>query len=132
MELCLLNLLILIDCFLCNSYPCVLFGRSSQVINQQSHVYSWNLGKIYLVHFLKFWNPPRFTWEISKFQKSELGKFIPNFSLKHVIASTNVALNNSTQSILMISGISSSHRPVEMKKILGGLGVYKKNVDELG
>ena len=25
MELCLLNLLILIDCFLCNSYPCVLF-----------------------------------------------------------------------------------------------------------
>ena len=24
MELCLLNLLILIDCFLCNSYPCVL------------------------------------------------------------------------------------------------------------
>ena len=25
MELCLLNLLILSDCFLCNSYPCVLF-----------------------------------------------------------------------------------------------------------
>ena len=26
---------------------------------------------------------------ISKFQKSELGKFIPNFPLKHVITSTN-------------------------------------------
>ena len=39
------------------------------VINQESHVYSWNLGKIYLVHFLKFWNLPRFTREISKFQK---------------------------------------------------------------
>ena len=29
-----------------------------------------------------FWN-----FEISKFQKSELGKFIPNFPLKHVITS---------------------------------------------
>ena len=55
------------------------------VINQESHVYSWNLGKIYLVHFLKFWNRPRFTREISKFQKSELGKIITNFRLKHVI-----------------------------------------------
>ena len=88
-ELCLSNLLILIDCFLCNSYPCVLFESLSHVINQESHVYSWNLGKIYLVHFLKFWNLPRFTREISKFQKSELGKFIPNFPLKHVITSTN-------------------------------------------
>ena len=56
MELRLLNLLILIDCFLCNSYPCVLFESLSHVINQESHVYSWNLGKIYLVHFLKFQN----------------------------------------------------------------------------
>ena len=74
MELCLLNLLILIDCFLCNSYPCVLFESLSHVINQESHIYSWNLKKI---------------WKISKFQKSELGKFIPNFPLKHVITSTN-------------------------------------------
>ena len=59
------------------------------VINQESHVYSWNLGKIYLVHFLKFWNLPRFTREISKFQISELGKFIPNFPVKHVNTSTN-------------------------------------------
>ena len=85
MELCLLNLLILIDCFLCNSYPCVLFESLSHVINQESHVYLWNLGKIYLVYFLY----PRFTREISKFQKSELGKFIPNFPLKHVITGTN-------------------------------------------
>ena len=83
MELCLLNLLILIDCFLCNSYPCVLFESLSHVINQESHVYSWNLEKIYLIHFLKFWN-------LSKLQKSELGKLIPNFSLKRVITSTNL------------------------------------------
>ena len=54
MELCLLNLLKLIDCFLCNSYPCVLFESLSHVINQESHAYSLNLDKIYLVHFLKF------------------------------------------------------------------------------
>ena len=89
MDLCLLNLLILIDCFLCNSYPCVLFKSLSHVINQESHVYLRNLGKIYLVHSLKFWNLPRFAREISKFQKSELGKFIPNFPLKHGITSTN-------------------------------------------
>ena len=64
MELCLLNLLILNDWFLCNSYHCVLFKTLSHVINQESHVSSWNLGKIYLVHFLKFWNLPRFTREI--------------------------------------------------------------------
>ena len=92
MELCLLNLLILIDCFLCNSYPCVLFESLSHVINQESHVYSWNLGKIYLVHFSKFWNLSRFTWEISKFQKCELGKFIPNFPFKNAITSTNIVL----------------------------------------
>ena len=57
MELCLLNFLILIDCFfVCNSYSCELFESFSHVINQKSHVYSWNLGKIYLVHFLKCWN----------------------------------------------------------------------------
>ena len=39
-----------IDCFLCNSYPCVLFESLSRVINQESHVYSWNLGKTYLLH----------------------------------------------------------------------------------
>ena len=42
MELCLLNLLILIDCFLRNSDPYVLFESFSFVINQESHVYSWN------------------------------------------------------------------------------------------
>ena len=88
MELYLLNLLILIYCFGCNSYRCVLFESLSHVINQESHVYSSNLGKIYLVNFLKLRNLPRFTREIPKFQKSELGKFIPNFSLKYVITST--------------------------------------------
>ena len=34
-------------------------------------------------NFLKF-------FEISKFQKSELGKFIPNFPFKHMITSTNL------------------------------------------
>ena len=90
MELCLLNLLILIDRYLSNSYPYVLFESLSHVIKQESHVYSWNLGKIYLPNFVKFWNLPRFTREIPKFQKNELGKFIPNFPLKHVITSTNL------------------------------------------
>ena len=36
----------MIECFLCNSYPCVLFESLAHVINQESHVYSWNLGKI--------------------------------------------------------------------------------------
>ena len=39
-----------------NCYPCVLFESLSHVINQESRVYSWNLGKIYPVHFSKFWN----------------------------------------------------------------------------
>ena len=90
MEPCLLNLLIVIDCFLCNTYICVLFESLSHVINQESHVYSWNLGKIYFVHFLKFWNLPCFTREVSKFQKSELSKFIPNFPLRHVITNINI------------------------------------------
>ena len=36
MELCLLNLLIFIDDFLCNSYPCVLFDSFPHMINQES------------------------------------------------------------------------------------------------
>ena len=57
----------------------VLCALCKLATNQESHVYLWNLGEIYLVHFLTFW----------KCQKSELGKFIPNFPLKHVITSTN-------------------------------------------
>ena len=70
MELCLLNLLIQID-FFCvyNSYPCVLFESLSHVINQESHVYLGNLGKIYLIHFFKFWNLPCFTQK----KKANLG-----------------------------------------------------------
>ena len=80
MELCLLNLLVLIV-FLCNCYSCVLFESLPYVINQESLVYSWNLGNVYLVYFFDILK--------SRFQKSELGKFIPYFPLKNVITSTN-------------------------------------------
>ena len=89
MELCSLNLLILIDFFLSNSYLCVLFESLSQVINQESCLFvkfGENLPRSFF-EILKY--IPRFTWGISKFQKSELSKFIPNFPLKHVITSTN-------------------------------------------
>ena len=49
-----INLLILIDYFLCSTYPCVLFESSSNVINQKSHVYSWNLGKFTSFIFSNF------------------------------------------------------------------------------
>ena len=92
----------MIDWFLCNSYPCVLFESLSHVINQKSHVYLWNLWKIYLVHFLKFRN-----LKISKFQESELGKFIPNFPLKHVITSTNFKIKLISVLITWLSEIFS-------------------------
>ena len=45
--------------------------------------------------FFEMLKSPSFdSGEIPKFQKSELGKFIPNFPLKHVLTSTNfVSLN---------------------------------------
>ena len=53
------------------------------VINQESHVYSQNLRKIYLVHFLKL-------WKFQNFKKVYwVNKFISNFWLKHVITSAN-------------------------------------------
>ena len=48
------------DCFFCNYYPFVLFESLSHVINQESHVYSSNFGKIYLVHFFEILNSPSF------------------------------------------------------------------------
>ena len=39
--------------------------------------------------FWKFWNCPRFIWEISKFSKMYSGNFFPNRRSKHVITSTN-------------------------------------------
>ena len=59
----------------------MLFENLPYVINQESHVYSWNLGNVYLVYFFEILK--------SRFQKSELGKFIPYFPLKNVITSTN-------------------------------------------
>ena len=85
-ELCLLNLLILI--VFCVILPFCVLWELVTCDYQESHVYSWNLGENYLVHFLIFWNLPRLTGEISKFQKSAIGKFIPNFPFKHVITST--------------------------------------------
>ena len=101
--MCLLNLLILIDSFLCNSYPCVLFESLSHAINQKSHVYSWNLGKIYLAQFLKFWNLLCFIREILQFQKSELGRFIPNFLLK-VDIQMFLEWENNNRKLQIISG----------------------------
>ena len=92
-----------IDYFLCNSYPCVLFESLSHVINQESHVYSWNLGKIYFVHFLRFWNLLRFIREILQFQKSELGRFIPNFLLK-VDIQMFLEWENNNRKLQIISG----------------------------
>ena len=37
---------------------CALWELVTCVINQESHVYSWKLGKIYLDHFLKFLKSP--------------------------------------------------------------------------
>ena len=65
----------------------MLFESLSHVINQESHV---KVGENLPRSFLKFWNFPGFTREISKFQKCELGKFIPNFPIKHVITSANL------------------------------------------
>ena len=87
-----------IDYFLCNSYPCVLFESLSHVINQESHVYSWNLGKI-----LKFWNLLCFIREILQFQKSELGRFIPNFLLK-VDIQMFLEWENNNRKLQIISG----------------------------
>ena len=88
MELRFLNLLILIDCFLCNSYPFVLVESLSQVINQESRFFV-KLGENLPRSFFKILKSPERNEE-TKFQKSELGKFIPNFPLKHVITSTNL------------------------------------------
>ena len=59
------------DCCLCNSYPFVLFESLSQVVNQESHVYSWYLGGNLSRSF-----------------------FIPNFPLKHVIIITYTLFSN--------------------------------------
>ena len=54
-----------IDCFLCNSYPCALFESLSHVINQESNVNSWNLGRF--VSFI-FWNFEIYLVSFGRFQ----------------------------------------------------------------
>ena len=90
MELCLLNLLILIDCFLCNSYPCVLFESFSHMINQESP----GISRMIFVKFGE--NLPRFQisllnmWllvQISRstsFNKNDL-IFFSSWDLSHLI-----------------------------------------------
>ena len=73
MELCLLNCwywLLLFSVILTFMFSL----RACHMWLTRNHVYSWNLRKISLVHFLKFWNLPCETREISKFQICELGK----------------------------------------------------------
>ena len=60
-----INLLILIDCFLCNSYPCVLFESLSHLINQESHVLFVIFGE----------NLPRFFFESFKSPSFHSGDF---------------------------------------------------------
>ena len=84
MELWLISLLILIECF-CVSLTLVCSLRTCHMRLTRNHMFIREIwGKFTSLNFLKFWN-----LKISKFHKSELGKFIPNFPLKHVITSTN-------------------------------------------
>ena len=53
MELCLLDLLILIDCLLCNSYPCVLFESLSYAFNLVSLGRFQNFKKVNLVNLFQ-------------------------------------------------------------------------------
>ena len=115
----------------CDSYPCVNLESLSHVINQESHVYPRKLGKIYLFHFLKFWNLPSETRDISKSQKSELGNitpwFMPNFPLKHVITSTNIIANSSILDFWKDSEYTSAFGTAKCLRY----GVYKKEAVSL-
>ena len=82
MELSSLNLLILINCCLCYSYPYVLCESLSHVINQESHVYTWNVGKIYLISLERFKN-------VKKVNSVNLSQISPH---KHVITGTNLTI----------------------------------------
>ena len=95
MELCLLNLLILI--VLCIILTLVCPFRACYMWLTMNHMFIreiwgkftsfifWNF-EIFQM-FFKFF---KFFWKISRYQKGELGKLIPNFSLKHLITSTKI------------------------------------------
>ena len=81
MKLCLLNLLILI--VFCVILTLTIFFT---LLEPWNHIFIRKIwGNFTSLNIRNF--------DISKFQKSELGKFVPNFPLKHVITSTNIALN---------------------------------------
>ena len=67
MKLCLINLLILIDCFLCNSYPCVLFESLLHVINQASPIFFVKFGINVPLSFSKILKSP--SLHLGNFQK---------------------------------------------------------------
>ena len=93
MELCLLNLLVLIGfCIIltlvCSLRTCHMWlTRNHMFISRinmwflVNHIWQSHLGNVYLVYFFEILK--------SRFQKSELGKFIAYFPLKNVITSTN-------------------------------------------
>ena len=84
-----IKFVMLVDCFLCNCYPWLLFESLSHVINQESDVYSWNLEKIYLVHFLKFFLKffkisKKWTLNLSQISLLKMRLIVQIFSLKTV------------------------------------------------
>ena len=80
MELCLLNLLILINFFVCVILTLLCSLRACHVWLTRNHMFIREIW-VKFTSFFEIWK---------KFRKSELGKFIPNFPLKHVITSTNL------------------------------------------
>ena len=73
--------------FVCNSYPCVLFESLSQLT--RNHIFICDIWGNLPHSFFEILKSLCFTQEVSKFQKSELGKIIPNLPLINVITSTN-------------------------------------------
>ena len=69
MELRLLSLLILIDCFSCNSYPCLHFESLSNVINQESHVLLVKFGENLPRSFFEILKSPSFHSQDFKISK---------------------------------------------------------------
>ena len=77
-----LNVLVLIDCFcVILTLMCSLRGITCLFMY---------IGENLPRSFFEILKTPLKTREISKFQKSEFGKFIPNFPLNYVITSTNL------------------------------------------
>ena len=90
MELYLLNLLIMFNCFLCNSYPCVLFESFSHVINQELHVIREISGKFTSFLFLRFQNFKKVN-SVNLSQISLLSMWLPVLTLSISIPPTIIS-----------------------------------------